>query len=511
MAGSIANAIKQIGRTLGNQGRTVENIARGVQQNTPTIQDIERTGQRVTNPGLSRANRGVATLQREAVPRLQTSANNIARDVTNNGLETEKLREMLQRSMNKNAQCCDELSDLGKQNKKGIQANFKIELKNQISIFKNEINVQFNNVTNKITETTSVTNNLIGGLESTFVSNFNSLNISLRAQFGNVIAEITANGTLINEVNLSLRAEISLQVRSVIASLDIAVSTITGEIAGVEATLATIIAALTAIAAQITQFQLNVNIDFAGIVSEILEAQFFIIRAVDGSTYKTGRAITKETNDIASKIKSDLDQINKTLKEIKEEQENCHKELPRRVGEIVSDYVIGESYYRWDSTSTYFCTLIFKFKETNVETYAKVSQLKVRLKQKNEEITDSDIKDLRARAPGLEGLEYTYGRTRAYYVSPDKRFKTSLFSNSREDANFIYQKALSYINDSFDSKNVSYTEKIERQNNTSRKTPLDGIPVNETNYKQPIHQKLFKIVLIVNGISKPITIYQFKH
>lgn len=86
-----------------------------------------------------------------------------------------------------------------------------------------------------------------------------------------------------------------------------------------------------------------------------------------------------------------------------------------------------------------------------------------------------------------------------------------MFSNSREDANNVYNQALSYINDPFDSKNVSYTEKIERENNTSRKTPLDGVPVNNYNYKQAIHQKLFKIVLIVNGISKPITIYQFKH
>jgi len=510
MAFPIERVLNNITRTLEGQGRNLSSLNNRVGRIPPNVQRVADNEERVIVPRVRSTNTGVLEMQRETLPRLQNQANNIRRNVTDNGAQTERLRELLTESMTQNAECCEELRSQAGENKVLIQNNLKLEFNNKLTLVKNNITLQFNNVTTQITETTNVTNNLIRGVENTFVSNYNSLNVNLRAQFSKTIAEITVNRTLINEVNLSLRTHISVEIGSVISNLRIAVTTLSAEISAVFDLAVGIETSIGGIVAQIFQLQININAGLAGIFTQIAEAQFFIIRSINKSSYKLDMSITREARNLDSNIHKELDEIKKKLDEISKEQKECCDKLPRRLGEVVSDYVIGESYYRWDATSTYFCTLIFKFKETNVDAYAKVSQLKVRLKQRNEEITDCDIQDLKSRAPALEGMEYTYGRVRAYYVSPDKRFKTSLFSNSREDANTIYTKTLSYINDVFDPKNVSYTEKIERENNTSRTTPLDGIPVNPYNYKQAIHQKLFKIVLIVNGISRPITIYQFK-
>lgn len=510
MAGPIARALNGINQTLRTQGGVVRDLSRNVARNTPDIRRLARNEDQVVLPRTRNTYNGVLELQRESVPRLQNQNNNISRDVTQNGLETERVRDLLIESMAKNAECCEELSTQGDRNRTLIQNNLTLEFKNELNIATNNVNVQFNNVNTNITNNTRNTNNLIGVVKTTITNNFNTLRINLRAQFSQTSREITLNRNVTNEVYVNLRAHISLEVGYVINNLRIAVTTLSAEISAVFTLAGSIEISVGAVIAQITQFQININGYLTVIAGEVRSVQYFVNKNIDKSSYKLNQTIILETQRLDSNIRDELKEINKKLDELGKQQVECCDKLPRRLGEVVSDYVIGESYYRWDATSTYFCTLIFKFKETNVDTYAKVSQLKIRLKQRNEEITDSDIQDLRARASSLEGLEYTYGRVRAYYVSPDKRFKTSLFSNSREDAYLIYTNTLSYINDVFDSKNVSFTEKIERENNTSRKYPLDGIPVNKYNYKQPIHQKLFKIVLIVNGISRPITICQYK-
>jgi hypothetical protein len=58
---------------------------------------------------------------------------------------------------------------------------------------------------------------------------------------------------------------------------------------------------------------------------------------------------------------------------------------------------VGESYFRFDSVSTYFPTVTFLFKETGTTPYAKRSQLKLKLKKRNEELTDQDVKSLKVK------------------------------------------------------------------------------------------------------------------
>lgn len=61
--------------------------------------------------------------------------------------------------------------------------------------------------------------------------------------------------------------------------------------------------------------------------------------------------------------------------------------LIKEIALEVSLQVVGESYYKWDSTSTYYPTLTFL--------YPRRSQIKLRLKQRNEEITPLAITKLK--------------------------------------------------------------------------------------------------------------------
>ena len=508
--GGIERALNTISRNLASQGTVVRNVSRNVSQATPEVRRLARTEERLVLPTARRTQNAVLELQRESVPRLRAQNNNIARDVNENNLQTERVRELLSQSILDNAECCEELTLQGDRNTNFIQNNLTLEFKAQLDVVKRNLTLQFNNVNNKITRKSNTTNNLIGGVKTTLVNNFNNLRVNLRVQFDNTTTEIRVNRTLISEVSGIIQTHVTTEIGFVLTAVRTAVTTLSFQINAVLTLSGTIEASLQAIAFQLGQFQFNINFDLAGIAAEIRAAQYFINRNVNKKTSNIERTVRKEVRDLDSDLSSELRKLSKKVDDLSEQQKEYFDKLPRRLGEVVSDYVIGESYYRWDATSTYFCTLIFKFKETDVNAYARVSQLKVRLKQRNEEITDSDIKDLRSRATSLEGLSYTYGRIRAYYVSSDKRFKTSLFSNSREDANHILTETLSYINDGFDSKNVSFTDKIERENKTSRKHSLDGVAINRYNYKVGIKQKLFKIVLLVNGISRPITIMQFK-
>lgn len=509
-AGGIIPRLGQIEFGVRRQVVATQTLARDVNRITPLINQINDREARRIEPSTQRTEGRVLELERQRIPRLQNQSNTIGRNVNTNGRRTEGVQRLVERSMEENAECCKEITTQGDRNVTIIKNDFKLEINNQLNIVKKDVTVQFNNVNNNITRKSSVTNNLIGGVKTSLFNNFNSLRVNLRIQFGNTVNQIIINRSLIIEVSGVIQAHITTEIAFVLSAIGTAVAELTLQIEAVLAFLGTIETTIGGIVLQLGQLQVNLNVDLGGLAIQIRTAQYLINRNTNRKTNDVTISLSKEIYNLNTKLSTDLSEINKKIDTLSKRQDESFDKLPRRLGEVVSDYIIGESYYRWDATSTYFCTLVFKFKETDVNAYARVSQLKVRLKQRNEEITDSDIQDLRVRAISLENLTYTYGRTRAYYVSPDKRFKTSLFSDTREEANHVLNETLTYINDVFDIKNVSYTEKIERENKTSRKTPLDGLPINRYNYKQGIEQKLFKIVLIVNGISRPITIMQFK-
>lgn len=231
---------------------------------------------------------------------------------------------------------------------------------------------------------------------------------------------------------------------------------------------------------------------------------------MDGRHNRIVRELTQEVRQGTDKVSKKIDDLARKVARFQKEVGDTLKKLPDEVAQEVSMQVVGESYYRWDSTTTYFPTLTFVFREVEVGQYPRKAQIKVRLKKMNKEVTQADIDLLRARCRGLCGLSYTYGTVRANYVSHDKRFKTTIFSNSAETATQVLEPICQTIEEPFEKKNLSLTYDRTRLNSTRRTATLDGIRTNTVDYKTDIKLRLFRVVLLVNGLASPLVVFHSK-
>lgn len=66
---------------------------------------------------------------------------------------------------------------------------------------------------------------------------------------------------------------------------------------------------------------------------------------------------------------------NHQLEQIKTFLNLWKKEYIIEIAQEVSLGVVGESYYKWDSVSTYYPTITFLFKETETSQYPRRSQV----------------------------------------------------------------------------------------------------------------------------------------
>lgn len=96
--------------------------------------------------------------------------------------------------------------------------------------------------------------------------------------------------------------------------------------------------------------------------------------------------------------------LNKQLDDLKEFLNEWKEDLIQEIAQEVSLQIVGESYYKWDSVSTYFPTVTFLFKEQEVSQKPRRSQIKLRLPKKNEELTSDDIKKLKANCVDKKSL-----------------------------------------------------------------------------------------------------------
>lgn len=170
--------------------------------------------------------------------------------------------------------------------------------------------------------------------------------------------------------------------------------------------------------------------------------------------------------------------------------------------------MVGESYCRWDSLSTYFPTLSFLFREINVEQGPRRTQIKVRLKEKNEEVGEALIRRLQNSCASLSNHTSTYGTVRANYVNHDKRFKTTVCCEDYANAERVLQPIYEVIGDSYEREYLSLTTARNYSNSAKRTTPLASLLVNTVNYQTMIVVKLYKVVLLINGISSPIVLFK---
>ena len=235
-------------------------------------------------------------------------------------------------------------------------------------------------------------------------------------------------------------------------------------------------------------------------VSEVITSTTYISIELG----KTLTAINKTLTEVKYLPQDINTLLDKKVEELKKYLSELKSDLIKEVAQEVSLQVVGESYYKWDSISTYYPTITFLFKEQGVSQYARRSQIKLRLPKRNEELTESDIKELRTNCNSILNSTYAYGTQRFNYVSTDKRFKTTVFGSNSSQIKALFHLLFKVISEPFEERNLSITTSRSRINQSRRKTPLGGSEVNTISYTSTFVVKFKKAVLLVNGLKNPI-------
>lgn len=184
------------------------------------------------------------------------------------------------------------------------------------------------------------------------------------------------------------------------------------------------------------------------------------------------------------------------------------KDLPEITAERTSLSVVGEAYTCFDSRRSYHPTLIFLFLEKTKAGYPRRSQIKLRLKKENSELTLGDQENLRISTASLKGLTYSHGTARGYYVAADKRYKTTLFATNKLEIEKVLTALLPIIGESYVEQLLSLTlNGKSRPSTTKRKFSLGKIPLNKTVYNENFLVELYRVKLLVNGLDRPISLY----
>lgn len=200
-----------------------------------------------------------------------------------------------------------------------------------------------------------------------------------------------------------------------------------------------------------------------------------------------------------------------TSEKIKEEQNYWDTKiaiLPKTIAYEASLVIVGEPYSRYDSISCYYLTLIFIFYEENPTLKPRRVQIKLRLKEKTEDLTTQRIEEIKAKVNKLSNLTFMADNTRANYVSADKRMKTTIYCEDVKNAKYILDKTLNAISDKFDETLLSTTTNgTNRPNLAKRKHPLANVDLNSINYNTSFKVKLHHANFLINGLRETIPIW----
>lgn len=200
--------------------------------------------------------------------------------------------------------------------------------------------------------------------------------------------------------------------------------------------------------------------------------------------------------------------INEVVKDFNETSKKYKDEVIETVCEEIPNRVVGESYYRYNATSQFYPTLMLVFVEMTENKYPRRSQMKVKIKKETAQVTDLYIEELRKRFRELHRKQYRYGAQRACYVSSDKTYKNTLFCSNLGQAEQVFQNVYRLVDLPYDPRNISITSGRNRKPVTRRSEPLDGQIPKIDNYNEEFEVSLYRAVLHVNGMPKPILIYK---
>lgn len=230
------------------------------------------------------------------------------------------------------------------------------------------------------------------------------------------------------------------------------------------------------------------------------------VAEIVGSTTYISDIVTQILTEVKLLPRRFEDLLKGQIKEFKTYLDEWKKDLIKEVAQEVSLQIVGESYYKWDSVTTYFPTITFLFKEVDVSQYPRKSQIKLRLSKRNEDLTKLDIDNLKKSCEAIMNSTYCYGTQRFNYVSPDKRFKTTVFGKNTSQIKILLSSLCKVINEPFDDRNLSITSSRTRVNQTKRLLPLDNTDLNTISYHTSFNVKFRKAVLLVNGLKSPIVL-----
>lgn len=209
--------------------------------------------------------------------------------------------------------------------------------------------------------------------------------------------------------------------------------------------------------------------------------------------------------ELLSSLEKELkDEFSEFKKEISEKAEKYVEQIATEVSLLV----VGESYSKWDSISSFFPTLTFVFNEVGSTGMTKRTQIKTRLPKRSEDLTDSYILNLQQRIKFHENWTYTYGLVRSNFVSADKRWKTTIFTNSEGGAKTVLATIGTIIEEEIDFDLLTFTTSRKRRPRiTARTRPLFGVGLNPISYEREFNLKLRRAVLLVNNLEKPIQLF----
>lgn len=276
---------------------------------------------------------------------------------------------------------------------------------------------------------------------------------------------------------------------------------------------------ITGIATELTEL----NLGFTAFATESLKAQGTLLTTTIGGFSTTDLAIGGVSKEIAVKSIIDTRKYNNhidskqkelekfSVEKIKEQHEFWNEKivkLPKTIAYEASLAIIGEPYSRYDAISCYYSTLTFIFYEENAKLKPSRAQIKLRLLEKTEDLTEASIEILKKKVYNRSNLSFMAGNTRANYVSADKRMKTSIYAKDASNAKIILSKVLNIISDKFDKSLLSITTNAtNRPVLSKRKTNIGNIGLNSVNYNESFKVKFHHVHLIVNGIKEIIPVW----
>jgi hypothetical protein len=190
---------------------------------------------------------------------------------------------------------------------------------------------------------------------------------------------------------------------------------------------------------------------------------------------------------------------------------NRFDELPKLTAQEAGQELVGESFFRFDTTSRYYPTLIFHFKEKNVVTNGKRTQVKIRWTAFSIQntFTIEHRQELERRMQNFkhQPLEYWSGPIRVNFVSTTQaRWKTTLYVQSENEAHRLLTEILFSVDETFSAAQLSVTTGRKLSPATTVAQSLSR--TTEAEWERSCKMELNKIMLQINGADRMMEIFR---